>query len=510
MPKHSSGPHTVARLTAALHTPRLVDAGAVYWSSDDFRFAAASLAGEPLWDVEVEDGSRLVGIFDGHPVVLTSGFEPPFACALVLLDPASGREVRRVAAPKDTAEVAYCDGVFAFLTASKRLGPTTRLVLADAATGKFKTIVEGGLATGLMAIAGGFLCTLDFVVHAYDPKGRLLWKTDSVVSVFGETVLATHLGGKLARLRPADGAPLWSFTFKGAEERSLVQVHAGADAVAVLEPRLGELALLDRATGKLRWRTKRVAAASFAPPLVTPDAVVTLSTKKPGGGWQALGAFSLADGSLRGELANPDGFNMTDGLVAGEVCVLGQEDGTALHLVRVPGLASTSSAGADPKASRAERVAMQTEKVATSAKKRPTSAAPVKKTVAKKSPATAASAKKTPLTAASAKKTVTKKSPAAASAKKIVTKKNPGGASAKLSAAKKNPAATSAKKTAAKKSPGAASAKKAAAEKTPKSAASRRSPRRRRDPARLLRRGSPRRRSARLGGAFGSVVDEGR
>lgn len=444
MPKHSSGPHAVARLTAALHTPRVVDGRAVYWSSDDFRFAAASLTGEPLWDVEVEDGSRLVGIFAGHPVVLTSRLAPPFASALVFLDPASGREVRRVAAPADAAEAAYCDGVFAFLTASKRLGATRRLVLADAATGKFKTIVEGGLATGLTAIAGGFLFTLDFVVRAYDLKGRSLWTTDNVVSVSGETVLATNLGGKVARLRPADGTPLWSFTFKGAEARSLVQVHAGADAVAVLEPRLGELALLDLATGKLRWRTKRVAATTFAPPLVTPDAVVTLSANETGKGWPALAVFSLADGQLRAELANRHGFNMTDALVAGEVCVLGQEDGTALHVVRVPAAASTRSAP--------ERVAMQTRKVATTVKKRSTSAASAKKTPAKKTAATA-----------SPKKAATKKSPASTpSAKKTATKKSPASAAS----SKKENAATAAsakKKTAAKKTPAsAASAKKRA------------------------------------------------
>lgn len=481
MSKHSSSLHTVARLTAALHTPRFVDAGAVYWSSDDFRFAAASLAGERLWDVEVEDGSRLVGIFEGHPVVLTSGFDPPFPCALVFLDPASGREVRRVAAPEHTTEAAYHDGVFAFLTAAERFEAASRLVLADAATGKFKKVVAGGSATGLTAFAGGFLCTLEFVVHAYDLKGRSLWKTDSVVSVSGETVLATHLGGKLTRLRPADGAPLWSFTFQGAEARSLVQVHAGADAVAVLEPRLGELALLDRASGELRWRTKRVAATTFAPPLVTPDVVVTLSAKKAGEGWQALAAFSLADGSLRGELANPDGFNMTDGLVAGEVCVLGQEDGTALHLVRVPksGAASTRSAGdaTTGKGSRGERAAVQTGEVATTAKKlatkqRPASA-PAKKTAAKKSPASASAkktaAKKPVTTATQAKKTEVKKIPAtAASAAKKKTAANKPAASAaatKKTAAKKTPAAAPGKRAAAKIS-SSASAKKAAANKT--------------------------------------------
>ncbi|MCY0990545.1 PQQ-binding-like beta-propeller repeat protein [Nannocystis sp. ILAH1] len=438
MPKHSSGLHSVARLTAALHTPRYMDAGAVYWSSDDFRFAAASLAGEPLWDVEVEDGGRLVGIFEGHPVVLTRRLDPPFVVALVFLDPASGREVRRVAAPKDAAEAAYCDGVFAFLTASKRLGATNRLVLADAATGKFKKIVEGGLATGLTAIAGGFLCTLDFVVRAYDLKGRSLWTTDNVVSVFGETVLATNLGGKLARLRPADGKPLWSFTFKGAEAQSLVQVHAGADVVAVLEPRLGELALLDLATGKLRWRTKRVAATSFAPPLVTPDAVVTLSARKAGGTWQALAAFSLADGSLRAELANRHGFNMTDARVAGEVCVLGQEDGTALHVVRVPA-SNAASTGSAP-----ERVATQT--VATTAKKRPTSAASAKKTVTKNQATASAkktAAKKSTATAASAKKTAARKTPATASAKKTAARKTPASAAStkKKPATKKSPRA---------------------------------------------------------------------
>ncbi|MFZ6182119.1 PQQ-binding-like beta-propeller repeat protein [Nannocystis pusilla] len=459
MSKQSSGLHTVARLTAALHTPRFVDAGAVYWSSDDFRFAAASLAGERLWDVEVEDGSRLVGIIEGHPVVLTSGFDPPFPCALVFLDPASGREVRRVAAPEHTTEAAYHDGVFAFLTAAERFEAASRLVLADAATGKFKKVVAGGSATGLTAFAGGFLCTLEFVVHAYDLKGRSLWKTDSVVSVSGETVLATHLGGELTRLRPADGAPLWSFTFKGAEARSLVQVHAGADAVAVLEPRLGELALLDLASGELRWRTKRVAATSFAPPLVTPDAVVTLSARKSGGTWQALAAFSLADGSLRAELANHHGFNMTDGLVAGEVCVLGQEDGTALHLVRVPGAASTRSAGdaTTGKESRGERAAVQTKKVATTAKKHPRSAAP-------------AAANKSPPSAAPAKKAAANKSPASAgSAKKSATKRSPAAASTKKTAAT---AVSAQKKTAAKKTPAAASRKKTAAKRTQASAAS--------------------------------------
>lgn len=443
MPKHSSDLHTVARLTAALHTPRFVDACAVYWSSDDFRFAAASLAGERLWDVEVEDGGRLVGIFEGHPVVLTHRLDPPFAVALVFLDPASGREVRRVAAPNETAEAAYCDGVFAFLTASKRLGAPNRLVLADAATGNFKKIVEGGLASGLTTIAGGFVCTLDYVVRAYDLKGRLLWTTDNVVSVFGETVLATNLGGKLARLRPADGAPLWSFTFKGAEAQSLVQARAGADAVAVLEPRLGELALLDLATGKPRWRTKRVAATTFAPPLVTPDAVVTLSARKSGGTWQALAAFSLADGSLRAELANQHGFNMTDGLVAGEVCVLGQEDGTSLHLVRVPasGAASTTSAVADAKVSRAERATAPTEKAATTAKN----------AAMKKSPASAGSAKKTPATPASGKQTAAKKTPATVAAKKAPAKKTPITASAKKTATKKTAATAAAKKAAAKK-----------------------------------------------------------
>nr|WP_276603848.1 PQQ-binding-like beta-propeller repeat protein [Nannocystis pusilla] len=307
------------------------------------------------------------------------------------------------------------------------------------------------------------MSTLEFVVHAYDLKGRSLWKTDSVVSVSGETVLATHLGGKLTRLRPADGAPVWSFTFKGAEARSLVQVHAGADAVAVLEPRLGELALLDRASGELRWRTKRAAATTFAPPLVTPDAVVTLSAKKAGEGWQALAAFSRADGSLRGELANPDGFNMIDGLVAGEVCVLGQEDGTALHLVRVPasGTASTRSVVADAKVSRPERVAMPTEKVAkkgpasaASAKKTATknqATASVKKTAAKKSPASATSAKESRAATASAKKTAAKIS-ASASTKKTAAKKPPA-ASAKKTAAKKPPGDASAKKHATKKSP---------------------------------------------------------
>jgi outer membrane protein assembly factor BamB len=448
MPKHSSSPQTVATLSAALHTPRVVDAGAVYWSSDDSRFAAASLAGEPLWDVEVEDGSRLVGIFEGHPVVLTSRLAPPFASALVFLDPASGREVRRVAAPKDAAEAAYCDGVFAFLTASKRLGAPNRLVLADAATGKFKIIVEGELASGLTAIAGGFLCTLDFMVHAYDLKGRSLWTTDNVVSVFGETVLATNLGGKLARLRPTDGAPLWSFAFKRAEARSLVQVHAGADVVAVLEPRLGELALLDLATGALRWQTRRVAATTFAPPLVTPDAVVTLSANAAGGGWPALAVFSLADGSLRAELANRHGFNMIDGRVAGEVCVLGQEDGTALHVVRVPasGAVNATGAVADAKVSGEKRVA-----------KKSASATAAKKAAAKISPS------------ASAKKAATKKpADTAAAPKKAAAKKPADTAAATKKAAAKKPATTAAatKKAAAKKPATTAAAKKTAAKKT--------------------------------------------
>ncbi|WP_434420232.1 PQQ-binding-like beta-propeller repeat protein [Nannocystis pusilla] len=455
MPKHSSSPHTVAKLTAALHTPRLVDAGAVYWSSDDFRFAAASLAGEPLWDVEVEDGSRLVGLFDGHPVVLTRGFEPPFACALVFLDPASGREVRRVAAPEHTTEAAYHDGVFAFLTAAERFEAANRLVLADAATGKSKKVVEGGHATGLTAFVGGFLCTLDFVVRAYDLKGRSLWTTDNVVSVFGETVLATNVGGKLARLRPTDGTPLWSFTFKGAEARSLVQVHAGADAVAVLEPRLGELALLDLATGKLRWRTKRVAATTFAPPLVTPDAVVTLSAKLAGGGWPALAVFSLADGSLRAELANRHGFNMMDGLVAGEVCVLGQEDGQALHLVRVPASDATNATrtGANGKASAGKSGAKKSASAA-SAKKSAANKSPVSASSVKKTRATTASAKKTRATTASAKKTAAKKPPAAAAAtKKTAAKKTAAKTTATKKTAAKTTAATktAATKTAAKK-----------------------------------------------------------
>ncbi|WAS94997.1 outer membrane protein assembly factor BamB family protein [Nannocystis punicea] len=490
MPKNSSDLHAVARLTSALYSPRFVDAHALYWSPDDLRFAAASLAGERSWEVEVEDGSRLVGIFEGHPVVLTSRLDPPFALALVFLDPASGREVRRVAAPEDTAEAAHCDGVFAFLAASKRLGPANRLVLADATTGERRTLVEGGLASGLAAFAGGFLFTLDDVVRAYDPKGRLMWATDSVVTASGSVVLATALGGELARLRPEDGAPVWSFAFPGAQAQSLVQVHAGADAVAVLEPRLGELALLDLATGALRWRTKRVAATTHTPPLVTRDAVVALSARKAGGGWQALAAFSRTDGSLRGELANRHGFDLSGGLVAGEVCVLGQEGGETLHIVRVPqigGETSSREEATSPRDSSVKRAAVKQRGTPapagngaaakkTAAKKTLASSVPEKTAAAIKTASNGTAAKKRaaekrPVTGAAAKKTAAEKRPATgAAAKKTAAEKRPAtGAAAKKTAAEKRPATgAAAKKTAAEKRPAtSAAAKKTAAKKRP-------------------------------------------
>ncbi|WP_170135979.1 PQQ-binding-like beta-propeller repeat protein [Nannocystis exedens] len=361
--------------------------------------------------------------------------------------------------------------MFAFLTASKRLGPTNRLVLADAATGKFRTVVEGGLATGLTAIAGGFLCSLDHAVRAYDPKGRLLWTTDKVVSVSWDTVLATDLGGKLARLRPEDGAPLWSFTFKGAEARSLVQVHAGADAVAVLEPRLGELALLDLATGALRWRTRRVAASTHAPPLVTPDAVVALSAKQAREGWPALAAFALIDGSPRGELPNRHGFNLSGGLVAGEVCVLGQEDGTALHIVRVPaqvGVEATRagvSATAEEPRPAPERVAGKQGGTSGRAPAGNVARATERRAAAAKTPA----AKKPPARAAATKTPAAQKPPARAAAAKTPAAQKPPerAAAANKPAAQKPPArAAAAKKSAAKKTP----ARAASTKKTPASA----------------------------------------
>ncbi|MDC0715770.1 outer membrane protein assembly factor BamB family protein [Nannocystis bainbridge] len=473
MSKQSSGLQSVAKLTSALHTPRYLDAGAIYWSSDDFRFAAASLAGDRLWDVEVEDGSRLVGVFEGHPVVLTSRLDPPYALALVFLDPASGREVRRVAAPEDAAEAAYCDGVFGFLTASERLGATNRLVLADAASGRFETVAEGGLATGLTAIAGGFLCSLDFRTRAHDRKGRLMWTTDHVVTASRSALLATHLGGKLARLRPEDGAPLWQFTFKGAEARSLVQVHASADAVAVLEPRLGDLALLDLATGALRWRARRVASQSFAPPLVTTDAVVTLTPNKSGG---ALAAFALADGSLRAELPNRHGLHMGEGLVAGEVCVLGQAGGTVLQVIRVP---AASTAKASP--GRAERPSHGGTEEAGAAvgETRDGSAGSAKKAAAKKradsgasvdsgakaAKASADSAKTTnAVSAGSVKKSTKKNNAVSADSVKKSTKNIAASAAARKTSA-------SAKKSVAKKAASAAPAKKAASTAPAKKAA---------------------------------------
>lgn len=330
MPNRPSGLQAVAKLASALYPTRYLDAHALYWAADDQRFAAATLTGQRLWEVEIEDGNKLVGIFDGQPVVLTSRLDPPDESALVFLDPATGGVARRVAAPADSHEAAFCDGVFAFLVASERFGAADTLVLVNAATGRRETIVTGGLASGLCATPAGFIFSLDYVSVAYDPRGRLRWQTPRVIAVSGHVVLATDLGGKLARLRPEDGEPLWSFTMKGAPRKGLVQVHAGADAVAVLEPTLGELALLDRDTGKQRWRTGRVVASQHTPPLITSDAVVALAADA------ALAAFALADGSARGVLRTRSGFDLTGGLVAGEVCVLAEAGGQALHLVRVP------------------------------------------------------------------------------------------------------------------------------------------------------------------------------
>jgi len=337
MPKNSSGLQAIAKLASALYPTRCVDARALYWASDDQTFAAASLTGQRLWEVQVTDGDKLVGVIDGKPVVLTSRLDPPFELELLFLDPSNGSVVRRVAAPRDAREAAYSDGVFAFLVESKRFGPTNTLVLVDATTGEQKsTAVKGELATDLRAIPGGFLVTLDHVFAACDREGDVRWKTDHLVFVAEHVLLEMDLGGKLARLRPEDGKPMWSFSMKGAPKKSLVHVNASADAVVVLEPTLGELALLELETGAQRWRTKRVVGSQQAPPLLTTDAVVALSTKTAGGDWPALAAFSLSDGAPRGELRTNDGFNFNGGLVSGEVCVLAEEGGKALHLVRVP------------------------------------------------------------------------------------------------------------------------------------------------------------------------------
>jgi outer membrane protein assembly factor BamB len=335
MPKRAAGLQTIATLPCELHEARCVDAQAVYWKTDHERFAAASLAGERLWEVEVADGAKLVGVFDGMPVVLRSPLDPPFVQELVFLDPASGAVVRRVPAPADTCEVAYGDGTFAFLVASERLGPATSLVLVDAATARKTTPIKRQQVGDLRAIAGGFLCTVDWVAVALGREGKLKWKTDQLVVVTGHALLAVGTGGKLARLDPSTGEPMWSFTMKRARKDHLICVGANAEVVAVLEPTLGELALLELATGALRWRTERVVSQQ-APPLLTGDAVVALSTGTAGGDFPALAVFDGVDGTRRGELATNDGFELRDGLVAGEVCVLAQVGGTALHVIRVP------------------------------------------------------------------------------------------------------------------------------------------------------------------------------
>jgi len=335
MPKRAAGPQTIATFPCELHEARCVDAQAVYWKTDHERFAAASLAGERLWEVEVADGAKLVGVFDGMPVVLRSPLDPPFMQELVFLDPASGAVMRRVPAPANTCEVAYGEGAFAFLVASERFGAASSLVLVDAATERTTTPIRRQQVGDLRAIAGGFLCLVDWVAVALGREGKLRWKTDQLVVVTGHALLAVGTGGKLARLDPSSGEPMWSFTMKRARKDHLICVGANAEVVAVLEPTLGELALLELATGALRWRTGRVVSQQTAP-LVTGDAVVALSTATAGGDFSALAVFDGVDGSLRGELATNEGFELRDGLVAGEVCVLAQVGGTALHLVRVP------------------------------------------------------------------------------------------------------------------------------------------------------------------------------
>ncbi|MDC0674596.1 outer membrane protein assembly factor BamB family protein [Nannocystis radixulma] len=426
MPKRAAGLQTVATFSCDLHEARCVDAQAVYWKTDHERFAAASLAGERLWEVEVADGAKLVGVFDGMPVVLRSPLDPPFVQELVFLDLASGAVVRRVPAPANTCEVAYGEGTFAFLVASERFGPATSLVLVDAATERKTTPIKRQQVGDLRAIAGGFLCLVDWVFVALGREGKLKWKTDQLVVVTGHAMLAVGTGGKLARLDPSSGEPMWSFTMKGARKDHLICVGANAEVVAVLEPTLGELALLELATGAQRWRTKRVVSQQ-APPLLTADAVVALSTGTAGGDFPALAVFDLADGTRRAELPTNDGLELRDGLVAGEVCVLAQVGGTALQLVRVPqaggggeakvvaGVKTTAKKTAAAKVSAAKKAAGSAAKVG-AAKKAASKVAVGKKTAAKAVASRIAARKKTaakavasPAKVGAAKKTAAKR-----------------------------------------------------------------------------------------------------
>ena len=217
--------------------------------------------------------------------------------------------VRRVAAPANTCEVAYGDGTFAFLVASERFGAASSLVLVDAATERKNTPIRRQQVGDLRAIAGGFVCLVDWESVAIGREGKLKWKTDELVVVTSHALLAVGTAGKLARLDPASGSPVWSFTMKRARKDHLICVGANAEVVAVLEPTLGELALLELATGALRWRTGRVVAQQERP-LLTSDGVVALSTDTAGGDWPALALFDAVDGTRRAALATMQGFEL--------------------------------------------------------------------------------------------------------------------------------------------------------------------------------------------------------